>query len=1378
MKRVTILVSIIFLVFIGGLYFFAFNPNVQNDGQIIHRSKKLMNEDQDRKDFEAFDEEEEEHEFDQPNLFMDYEIGIRTRYGESGPQYAPDQVIHELQKAKSSPLYQSLKAARTTALDWAQRGPANVPGRTRALIILPQDVTHNTWVAGGVGGGIWKTNDGGTTWQFKTPNLPSMAISWLALCKNQPDIMYASTGETIGGGVGLVGKGLLKSTDGGETWNQLSSTAASEDFTYINRVTVAPDNPDLLFICTSYGQWQKNRLSKIFRSTDGGTNWQEVYHNNDFIYQIIGNPRNFKTIYATVWGQGVVKTIDGGDTWISASNGMKQILSRVEINIAATDTARLYASVVGNFSGGGADLYVSKDAAKTWNLVNQNYAGNQIDFLGGQGDYDNIVMVNPYNEDEVYYGGVNLWKTNITQQTSSIKDTQLNVSFFQAQNTIWDLINFGGNSYNGKIDANMNSGIDTLNNIAVITGPGISQKAYRFTVNKQGAGVPDNEYSYQDYVDIPIQVWDLGHHRQLMVSFRDQQEDGTFNLISESLDSTNTASDSREYLFIHAVNYSDTPDTHIARNGGSNTGQNFRQLYFFWPVLNSGTTWNPPNLAIDSMKINFQRVLLVRYNGELTNVSDAYLQYDSINSQFGKSFPYSFHPDHHNLVAIDENSTQKTFRIVDCSDGGIYISNISSTPGTKDNDWTFVGFGYNTGQFYSADKKHNGDQYIGGLQDNGTWISPDNISASEQTNYNLAIGGDGFDAIWNYSDSNKIIGSSQFNAFLNTKDGGKTWNDAGKNIGGTKPFFSKLANSNSKPDVLFTVSSKGVYRSEDFGDSWQLTSISTNWGFSNFVDVKVSLANSDIVWAGSGMSPTTKIFVSADGGTSFHATANFAGETLGNISGLATHPTKDSTAFALFSFSHGPKILRTNDLGQTWEDITGFNGQQTSSNGFPDVAVYCLLVRPDEPNVLWAGTEIGIFESLDDGQTWSFLDSGLGATAVWDMKVVDDQVVIATHGRGIFTATLPNKIEVVQVPSILNIGTAPNGKLVLNVALNSPYDSTAVHINSNNAGRIGPTSVGTAKLEITGLSLGQSLNVELISFRDKKKYAAIPISYQLLNLESPQIQYYNNFNQGNNDFEGDGFSIKTVSGFTDNAIQSTHPYPEGTNYPGQEKDFDYYLRVPIIVSSGNSQFKYKDVAIVEKGESGSTFPQPEFYDYVVAEGSRDGLDWLPMPDGYDASYNTVWSSAFDNNQSGKSSMFVDHQTDLKDYFQPGDTILVRFRLHSDPLTNGWGWAIDNLSIQSAITGLGDLADLSQSDLKIYPNPATDRFAIDLLLDKSERVFLTIYNIQGQKTDQFDFGNIQEGQQHLEYQNRKFLHGLNIVKINVGNQIFVKKVLFQ
>ena len=188
----------------------------------------------------------------------------------------------------------------------------------------------------------------------------------------------------------------------------------------------------------------------------------------------------------------------------------------------------------------------------------------------------------------------------------------------------------------------------------------------------------------------------------------------------------------------------------------------------------------------------------------------------------------------------------------------------------------------------------------------------------------------------------------------------------------------KAGKLKDNPDRLHTLSSAGVFHSANFGGNWTLSPITAKWGgTSSLMDVEVSRANANIVWAGSGMiEPSQSLHVSTDAGLTFTPALNPPAALMeGIITKLASHPTQPQTAYALFSLSKSPKILRTTDLGQTWEDISDFDaiGTPASNRGFPDVAVYCLYVRPDDPNILWAGTEIGIVESQDNGLTWALI---------------------------------------------------------------------------------------------------------------------------------------------------------------------------------------------------------------------------------------------------------------------------------------------------------------------------------------------------------------------------------------------------------------------
>jgi photosystem II stability/assembly factor-like uncharacterized protein len=151
---------------------------------------------------------------------------------------------------------------------WEERGPGNVGGRTRGLIVDPDDATNNTWFAAAVGGGVWKTIDGGQSWTCLTDNLPNLSANALAMSESNHNIIYLGTGEGFYNLDGIAGNGVFKSIDKGDSWTQLSSTVDNNDFKYINRLAIDPTNPDIVIVVTNTG---------IFKSIDGGTSWSNVY---------------------------------------------------------------------------------------------------------------------------------------------------------------------------------------------------------------------------------------------------------------------------------------------------------------------------------------------------------------------------------------------------------------------------------------------------------------------------------------------------------------------------------------------------------------------------------------------------------------------------------------------------------------------------------------------------------------------------------------------------------------------------------------------------------------------------------------------------------------------------------------------------------------------------------------------------------------------------------------------------------------------------------------------------------------------------------------------------------------------------------------------
>lgn len=1271
---------------------------------------------------------------DRPDLYQEFHAQIRTREGAEGPEYPVNHRMKALRQMHDQ--RQSLRIAANGILEYTPRGPANVPGRTRGLLVLPGDPNNNTWMAGSAGGGIWKTTNAGESWTLLTPDFPTLAVSSLAMSEANPDIIYAGTGEYIASiGTAIEGQGVFKSTDGGNTWMQLNSTVNTLDFLNITRIIVDPNNPNLVLVSSAPNNWRRGPdafVSTIMRSEDGGASWTKVFQvtlqdiqerkATGAVEQLLATPGNFNILYASMHAFGPIKSVDGGLTWQPSNSGMAAF-GRVELAISPVKPDRLYASVEGSLSGtdSDSDLYISDNAGEFWSFLAAEIDSVPVDFLGGQGWYDNAIQCDPYDADIVYAGGVSLFRFTL--------DPSVRNSYILEENnlTFLDLVNFGGD-YAGVLEANeFASKID----VEVRFGPGVSQMAHRYLVPEDAtSGVPPEQYFYQDYVSVPFEVWDVTNNRQLMIGFRDQGRDGEFTLKHLNTDPATPATEqSREYLYIADIAYSTTPDPLMAVTGG----HEFRNMYFFWPVLEEDDTWNPANLPSSTLSI--------LYNGtEPTGVStrtvaDVYGEFDGINRFL---FIGDVHPDQHNMIMIPVDESQLTYKILLSNDGGVFYSNTDTEPGVEEEDWTFAGNGYVTTQFYGAEKMPGEERFLGGTQDNGTWHSPPAITATESTDYLFAIGGDGFEVIWHALDPDKMIGGSQFNRFRRSLDGGDTWVNAESGITGNSPFISKLANSDDLPEVIYTVSSAGVFRSENFGGTWNLTPINEKWladVSSTFLDVEVSNANANIIWAGSGMTSTRNLHYSTDGGRTFNIANNYA-DNLGTITRLGSHPLQENTAYALFSFAQGPKVLRTTDLGQTWEDISGFGANNTSSRGFPDVAVYTIYVRPDNPDIIWVGSEIGIVESLDNGNSWHILDEFPNAS-VWQISGRDNFLTIATHGRGIWTARVDaEQRRPVERPVIDDVARVPNGDVIVALSYPQDYDSTQILINSQYVGSIGNISSLQDTIIISGLA-ASSFDLTAVAYVGTApiaNLAEVIIRPDLNPIES----FFETFTSVPENISSMDFVRNPVVPESKNiSFVTPHDYPVSS-----ELIFD--ITPPVVVSAENPVISYEDIAIVQPGAGN---------DFVVVEGTIDGLNWVPLIEPYDAGINPEWQAIFEAGGSPDTDDFMQHQIDLTNTFNVNDTIFIRFRLHSDAAVNGWGWAVDDLFIQTEVVGVDDKIN---EMTKIFPNPADDQLIINFNNSPPTEKIITVLDITGKKMMQKASANDKEQLDVHKYKNGIYL----------------------
>ena len=1268
---------------------------------------------------------------DKPGKFLEFHRGIRTRDYEGAPQYEQNYKWRELRKAREHAAARK-RSGRTKSngvIQWMERGPGNVPGRTRALFNVPGDPSQNTWLAGSATGGIWRTSNGGATWSERSRNFPALPISSFSGTKDG-EIIYAATGEFVSSVYSAIGNGIFKSMDKGQTWEQLAATNNHPDFSVVTRAITDPDDGQVIVATTVPHNLATDNTSAIMRSADGGITWMKTKEIKGILEQVIASPRDFNVQYVSQNGVGVWKSTDAGLTWQLSNEGM--ILNgRVEIAISPVDPDKLFASAEGTLSGTQSDLYYSDNAGTSWSIVDIRFNNAAVDFFEGQGFYDNTLLCDPFNVSKVYFGGVSLFRATLGSITSVVDNWRIRelgtteFIFLQSfQNIEWDNARLAVDASKPKMVVQLRF------------GPGKHQKAHRFFVPAGAtSNVTAENYTYQDYVSIPLEAWDitnLSSPRQLMVSFRDQNRNG-FDLVPEKLADTDPpAAHSREYLYIHTLPYhASIPSAEIAVDGGHEKNL----AYNIFPALASDASWP---IAFPESQIEVKYTGISKYSATTVTSTDGRATFDGKNKADQVDLDKGVHPDHHYMIPIVMDEAAKTYKLLLGNDGGVFVSKVSANPGILEGDWQFRGMGYNTGQFYGADKRAGRDQYIGGLQDNGTRISPSDESADAATAYDFAIGGDGFEVLWNNKNDNLILGSVYYGQISRTTNGGISWNTATSGLdpnAAAFPFVTKLANSKDFPDRVFTVGSKGVYVSNNFGQNWTLTAIPKEFvtGSGFYLDVEVSRANANIVWAGSGMTSTGPalryLHVSKDGGETFTPTKNYTTASLGNITKLASHPLDENTAFAIFSFPGSPKILRTKTLGKTWEDISGFENGAPGTRGFPDVAVYCLYVRPDNPDIIWAGTEIGIVESTDNGESWALVED-FPNVSVWDMKGQDNQVVIATHGRGIWTANLEADQVTGKSPVIIASGTAPNGNLALRIQSPETFDSLQVITEPDISKTFFNVAPGKKDLWLANVSAGNK-NIRMIAYKGKVPYQSGSHRMNHVALLTPQNSYSTYFNTLN-DLHVNGLMLLPFAGNTQHrkSLQTTHDYETDAIY-------EFMIRTPIRVSLTMPILFYRDIGIVE----------PE-NDSIVAEATRDGLDWVALAPGYDASFEgddgSAWKNAYLNQRPANTAMFVKHEIEFSDKFDAGDLLLFRFRLVSGPAVTAWGWALDYVSIQE-LPVAEEPALANDSPLSVFPNPTTGKITIDYTIKKPSDVLVTLLDASGKS-----FGTFLEGARTAGY----------------------------
>jgi photosystem II stability/assembly factor-like uncharacterized protein len=428
-------------------------------------------------------------------------------------------------------------AQRSSSLQWEELGPGNIGGRTRAVIYDKRDTSRKTIYVGAVGGGVWKSVNGGNNWA----QLGSVSSCLAVSCMSQgPDgTIYFGTGEGLAQpsatsrNSGQVGNGLHM-LYGADLDSVLPSTIPSQisnsvGWCMINRIAVNPTNAQDIYVATSGGGG-----NGLQHSSDGGQTWTQIGTNSA---PIIGLGSNYAyaadvkfsadgiNIFASVGqafgfpGVRFIMSQDGGASWSAPTlNNFPQFPSsvwRIEIATAPSNSNVVYIVVAINQGELGA-IYKSADAGSTWTVIgtaggilNAPFGGTAG--TGGQGWYDNVIAVNPFDEDKVYFGG-----TQLFTYTSLAGWSLASVYFADPSNPQWVHPDMHAIVFNDKDKNEMFVGCDGgvfKSNDAFSAFPNpnytVKNRGYAVTENYSVAadlygsvlgGAQDNGTNYVDYL--------------------------------------------------------------------------------------------------------------------------------------------------------------------------------------------------------------------------------------------------------------------------------------------------------------------------------------------------------------------------------------------------------------------------------------------------------------------------------------------------------------------------------------------------------------------------------------------------------------------------------------------------------------------------------------------------------------------------------------------------------------------------------------------------------------------------------------------------------------------------------------------------------------
>lgn len=313
--------------------------------------------------------------------------------------------VHEIKKDWQSYLSKNAVYKIANTSNWTSRGPTEAfsgysgIGRVNRLTFVPNN--PSIIYASTPGGGLWKTTNRGANWAPLTDYLPSIGSSGLIIDHANTSVMYLATGDADGSNVYSIG--VLKSTNSGQSWNDTGLKFETLQGMLIYSLVQHPVNPSMLLAGTNRG---------LYRTADAGTTWTKVQETGTF-YDLEFKPGNPNVVYAGIVG-GVMRSTDAGVTW---STVYKNDLGRRTAIAVSPANPDLIAALIVNTTNGFLGFFASTNSGEPETFVQKSSTPNVLSHteLGsdnrGQGWYDLALTISPTDANQVWVGGVNIWKS-------------------------------------------------------------------------------------------------------------------------------------------------------------------------------------------------------------------------------------------------------------------------------------------------------------------------------------------------------------------------------------------------------------------------------------------------------------------------------------------------------------------------------------------------------------------------------------------------------------------------------------------------------------------------------------------------------------------------------------------------------------------------------------------------------------------------------------------------------------------------------------------------------------------------------------------------------------------------------------------------------